>query len=204
MEEAKFPATFGEKNIIAASADGARSVFAIDLDGDDDVDVLSASSNDNVVAWYENDGAQSFTKRVISTSADGVFSVYAIDLDGDGDVDVLSASSESDAVAWYENNGERAFTKHTITTGSWCQNGKLSNDGKICCASHCSVCTGSTCYTCECCRRSIEGQWGDCNANARFCADESDAVCQVPQGPKKLLSWPFLRSLLSPLTPSIP
>ncbi|MDB4794962.1 chitobiase/beta-hexosaminidase C-terminal domain-containing protein, partial [bacterium] len=36
------------------SADGARSVYTVDVDGDGDMDVLSASHLDNTVAWYEN------------------------------------------------------------------------------------------------------------------------------------------------------
>jgi len=35
---------------IATSADGAFSVYAVDLDNDGDLDVLSASSNDNTIA----------------------------------------------------------------------------------------------------------------------------------------------------------
>ena len=35
-------------------ADGASSAFAIDLDGDGDIDVLSASWYDDKIAWYEN------------------------------------------------------------------------------------------------------------------------------------------------------
>merc|ERR1711977_209199 len=91
------------KHAITTSADDARSVYAIDVDGDGDLDVLSASFRDDTVAWYENDGSQGFTKHVITTSADGAISVYAIDVDGDGDVDVLSASVYDDTVAWYEN-----------------------------------------------------------------------------------------------------
>ena len=34
----------------------AWSVFAADVDGDGDIDVLSASSNDDKIAWYENGG----------------------------------------------------------------------------------------------------------------------------------------------------
>ena len=59
--------------MITTSADGAYSVFAIDMDGDGDVDVLSASYDDDTVAWYENlDGSGgSFSTHVITTSADG-------------------------------------------------------------------------------------------------------------------------------------
>ena len=53
--------------------------------------MLSASSWDDTIAWYENDGIENFTKNIITTSARGANSVYAIDVDGDGDLDVLSA-----------------------------------------------------------------------------------------------------------------
>ena len=39
------------------SACNARSVFAADLDGDGDQDVLSASRDDDKIAWYENEPA---------------------------------------------------------------------------------------------------------------------------------------------------
>ena len=96
---------FTGPQLISTSADVARSVFAADLDGDGDVDVLSASWNDDKIAWYENtDGLGDFgPERIISTSADGAYSVFAADLDGDGDVDVLSASLFDDKIAWYEN-----------------------------------------------------------------------------------------------------
>jgi hypothetical protein len=57
--------------------------------------VLSASVDDNKIAWYINDGSGNFSsEQVISPNANGAWSVYAIDLDGDGDNDVLSASIE--------------------------------------------------------------------------------------------------------------
>lgn len=103
---------FGQQQIISTNADGARSVFSIDLDDDGDNDVLSASSYDDKIAWYENyDGLGSFSEeQVISTDADGAISVYSIDLDGDGDNDVLSASTNDDKIAWYENtDGQGSF-----------------------------------------------------------------------------------------------
>eukprot|EP00632_Arachnochrysis_sp_CCMP2950_P016844 CAMPEP_0185701558 /NCGR_PEP_ID=MMETSP1164-20130828/9724_1 /TAXON_ID=1104430 /ORGANISM="Chrysoreinhardia sp, Strain CCMP2950" /LENGTH=245 /DNA_ID=CAMNT_0028368627 /DNA_START=44 /DNA_END=778 /DNA_ORIENTATION=+ len=106
------------KHVITTTADGANSVAVADLDADRDVDVLSASYEDDTVAWYENDGAGNFTKHVITTTADGAWSVAAADLDGDDDVDVLSASEDDNTVAWYENDGGSppTFTMHVITT----------------------------------------------------------------------------------------
>ena len=100
------PPGFTER-VISTAANGARSVFAADVDGDGDTDVLSASTNDDKIAWYENDGASppGFVERVISTAANVAVSVFATDVDGDEDTDVLSASSADDEIAWYQNNG---------------------------------------------------------------------------------------------------
>ncbi|MDG1983745.1 MAG: VCBS repeat-containing protein, partial [Planctomycetota bacterium] len=110
---------FGAQQIITTSADSARSVYAIDLDGDDDADVLSASRNDGKIAWYENLGGGSFgPQQVITTSANQARCVYATDLDGDGDTDVLSASYNDNKIAWYENLGGGAFGPQQVITTS--------------------------------------------------------------------------------------
>ena len=129
-EPAPVPTTFCtavafSTRIVTTLADNARSVFAIDVDGDGDVDVLSASKADHTVAWYENDGSQSFTERVVEANAEFAWSVYAIDGDGDGDVDVLSASYQDDTIACYENDGAQSgtgvfavlFLHHSGSTG---------------------------------------------------------------------------------------
>ena len=88
------------------------------MDGDADIDVLSASYYDDKIAWYENDGSENFTAHTIATNANGAESVFAIDVDGDADIDVLSASYYDDKIAWYENDGQESFTTHIITTDS--------------------------------------------------------------------------------------
>jgi len=105
---------------ITTTADGASSVYAADMDGDGDMDVLSASWNDDKIAWYKNDGAGFFTAQPsITETADGAYSVYAADLDGDGDMDVLSASWYDDKIAWYMNDGTGGFTaQSSITTAA--------------------------------------------------------------------------------------
>jgi hypothetical protein len=109
---------FTGQEVISTSADGAQSVFCVDLDGDGDIDVLSASDNDDKIAWYENDGNENFTAHTITTSAVCAASVFSIDLDSDGDMDVLSASPCDDIIAWYENDGVENFTTHTITSSA--------------------------------------------------------------------------------------
>ena len=101
---------------ITTDANSARSVFAVDVDGDGDIDVLSASEFDDKIAWYENDGNENFTPHTITTNAINALSVYAVDVDGDGDMDVLSASSLDNTITWYENDGNENFTPHNITT----------------------------------------------------------------------------------------
>ena len=105
------PPTEASGNFTAHTITGGAyySVFAADMDGDDDLDVLSASYKYNSIAWYENDGTQSFTAHPITT-ADGAYSVFAADVDGDGDMDVLSASYNDGKIAWYENDGNRNFS----------------------------------------------------------------------------------------------
>ncbi len=97
--------SYGSENVITTLADGPRTIHLADLDGDDDLDLLSASSNDNKVAWYENlDGLGTFGEQtVISTIGSGVLFVYTGDLDNDGDQDILSASHSDNTLRWHEN-----------------------------------------------------------------------------------------------------
>ena len=97
-----------EKHVISTAVDTPESVYAADVDGDGDIDVLSASLSDDKIAWYENDGGSppTFEERIISTAAEGAQSVFAADVNGDGHTDVLSASFFDSKVAWYENDGE--------------------------------------------------------------------------------------------------
>ncbi|SVD51505.1 uncharacterized protein METZ01_LOCUS404359, partial [marine metagenome] len=74
---------------ISDSASDTRSVHAVDVDGDGNMDVLSASFGDDKIAWYKNDGNENFTEYIISTNIPKPVSIFAEDLDGDGDIDVL-------------------------------------------------------------------------------------------------------------------
>ncbi len=97
---------------------GAYSVYAADVDGDGDLDVLGAAGSDNDITWWENtagDGT-AWTKHTVDGAFFGANSVYAADVDGDGDMDVLGAAWDDDEIAWWENtSGDgSAWTEHTV------------------------------------------------------------------------------------------
>ena len=108
----------GSEQIIATDVTSIRNVFAIDIDGDGNMDLLSASANDNTIAWYQNNGSETFTKIVIDNTALLAQDVSAADADGDGDIDILASSKNDNTVAIYINNGSEVFTKKSITTAS--------------------------------------------------------------------------------------
>jgi len=103
---------------VDASFTRARSVYAADVDGDGDMDVLGASSTLDDIIWWENtDGTgTAFAKHTVDGDFDGAWSVYAADVDGDGDIDVLGAGVYGDAISWWENMGGTgtAWTEHIV------------------------------------------------------------------------------------------
>ena len=58
--------------------DIAQNEILTDLDGDGDLDIVSASRNDDTIAWYENDGAANptLTAADIATYCEGANTVY--------------------------------------------------------------------------------------------------------------------------------
>jgi hypothetical protein len=117
---------FGAPQVAATDLVGARDVQLADIDGDDDLDAVTAemgafsSAEDRFigsqVSWYENDGSGGFTLvQAIATASDGAASVATFDFEGDGDVDVLAACSgdydpgavsySGGSISWFKNDG---------------------------------------------------------------------------------------------------
>ena len=105
--------------VIEATCDACASVYAVDMDADGDIDVVTVSNDDNDVLWYKNDGsptgANSFTKYTIDGDFSGAVAVYARDMDNDGDVDVIAAAETGDDVSWWANDGTPSNDNWTET-----------------------------------------------------------------------------------------
>ena len=132
--------TFGSQIVVSLSANYAESVWAADLDGDTDLDLLSASYLDDKVAWYENtDGMGTFgSQQIISSTQDGANDVFAGDFDGDNDMDVVVASFTDHTIAWFENTDglgnfgpEQVLSTGTPVNPYTVYGGDLDNDGDM-------------------------------------------------------------------------
>src|SRR5690606_17074713 len=95
------------KQVVDANALNAQSVKIGDIDGNGHLDLITASSGDNTIAWYRNNGDSNttFNKYSITSNAQTARGISFGDLDGDGLVDILSASSLDNKIAWYKNEG---------------------------------------------------------------------------------------------------
>jgi regulation of enolase protein 1 (concanavalin A-like superfamily) len=123
------------QQFVDTTVDQTHSVNAADLDGDNDIDLVSTDYVDGIVAWYENDGEENFTKKVIDANLGGAYPSSVGDVNGDGAIDVLATGYLADTVVWYENDGNGNFTKRNVDTNADGAHsvipGDINKDGKV-------------------------------------------------------------------------
>ncbi len=112
--------TFGEQNLISEFG-GGKTVYAVDLDNDEDNDIISN------IYWYENMGDGEFSSdNKIITAPNYVENVVAVDVDNDLDMDVFYASSWDwdlgyppdfrPKIGWFEYEGIQLIENHCLDT----------------------------------------------------------------------------------------
>ena len=126
------------RRLITNTAVGARSVHAADFDNDGDIDIATASRDDNQVVLYVNTSIHRSAvlegERIVTTYSQ-TRSVAAADIDADGRTDIVSTANT--VVAWHRNLGGSPpnFAPTVIDSGfqggRWVTTGDLDGDGDI-------------------------------------------------------------------------
>ncbi|MEM9597991.1 MAG: FG-GAP-like repeat-containing protein [Acidobacteriota bacterium] len=109
------------EHVIDNSFDGAYSVYAADVDGDGDLDVMSSAQIADIISWWENlGGAAAWTKRDL-TFFNQAWWAEAADLDGDGDLDIFGAAfKDGGKISWWDNlDGSGTLWQKTEITGAY-------------------------------------------------------------------------------------
>lgn len=98
--------TFASENIAVPYAPEPDRVECADVDGDNQIDLISISQSDRKIVWFKNlDGMGDFSVyHVINSEIHFDEMGFSIgDIDNDGDIDVISTSYQQSRLSWYEN-----------------------------------------------------------------------------------------------------
>jgi len=117
------------------------SVFAFDVDGDGDTDILFVTSGKDgeKTALFLNDGRGNFTDVAEAAGLKPLRGPVAVgDFNGDGSTDILCAATEDEDFAIYLNDGKGKFARQEGTSGVTERGGSsyalaedIDNDGDV-------------------------------------------------------------------------
>jgi hypothetical protein len=111
--------TFTNQHILETHNGTLQTVFAADIDNDDDIDIIAGYGYS--VVWYRNlDGLGNFSGEQTIASDDFILSVQAADIDGDGHKDIIYSDTYSGSkIQWLKNtDGQGNFgSNQTIASG---------------------------------------------------------------------------------------
>lgn len=105
----------GTETAVDADVAGVREMRLADLDRDGDLDIVSASYDNNTLSWWQSSSSGgAWTEVVIDGSIGSVNGVAVADMDGDGDLDVVATSDDTQSdLSWWVNDGTPAGASWT-------------------------------------------------------------------------------------------
>ena len=112
---------------LTMSTEDLYSLLALDLDGDQDLDMVTAQKQEGTIEWHQNNEGEHTTYTIQS----GPFQADLLtnmDVDADGDQDILTVSFGSNQVTWFENDGSGNFLVNNeqnieLNTRDWNEDG---------------------------------------------------------------------------------
>ena len=112
---------------LTMSTEQLYALLAVDLDGDKDLDILTAEKQAGTIQWYQNNEGK-FTTHTIQSGPFQADLLTNMDVDADGDQDIMAVSFESNLVTWFENDGLGNFLVNNeqdieLNTHDWNEDG---------------------------------------------------------------------------------
>jgi hypothetical protein len=111
------------------------TVIAADIDGDGNLDLISANVDDNTLTVLTNDGTGNFTQSVTLSVGSGPHAVVSADVNGDGYLDLISANTFENTLSILRNNGHGSFkyaATYSVGNGPWdVVAADMNGDGKV-------------------------------------------------------------------------
>ena len=89
--------------------DNPKSIFSLDLDGDNDNDICVANNGSSNVSILLNNGNGIFLPAVNYATGSNPNSIFSADYDGDNDNDIATANGGSNDISILKNNGNGTF-----------------------------------------------------------------------------------------------
>lgn len=104
---------FSDYHVLANGKIRSLTSFAsLDVDNDGDIDIIAASSNDEMYFIENNGDAEYLPMKQIELTFPDINKIFAIDVDNDGFTDIVYAESYFQSnLRWIKNNGDKTF-KH--------------------------------------------------------------------------------------------
>ena len=110
---------------LTMSTEQFYALMVVDLDGDKDLDMVTAEKKSGTIQWYQNNESE-FTTYTIQSGSFQADLLTNMDVDADGDQDIMGVSLVSNLVTWFENDGSGNFVtnnQHSINTEDWNKDG---------------------------------------------------------------------------------
>ncbi|HNE04259.1 MAG TPA: FG-GAP-like repeat-containing protein, partial [Anaerolineales bacterium] len=111
--------------LIPGVGGGARDTLLADIDNDTDLDIVLASTGEDKLYWFENNGSpgNSWTEHLLAQTYDTPINISVSDLEGDGDLDIFAANLYSDNISWLENEIDpvlgNVFIERVVVSSWW-------------------------------------------------------------------------------------